>query len=333
MENRKVMKLGSSSLVISLPREWIDKLSIKKGDRIEFDFRDDGSLILLPKELAETKEREVEILVSSDFEKGRLERELIGAYLGNYSIIKLKAEEAFTKEQQVEVRNRLARLTGCQIVESSSNKMVIQNLLKIKDFNVDKGLYRAYLIALSMYKDSINALKESRLDLLEGVIQIDEDVDQFYFLVLKQLRTVLADLRLMKSLKLKPIDCLDYFMVMQRIEHIADHIVNIAEHLKIILPENLDSSLSKVLEDTLTKVFHIFEGAMDSFLLGNLDRANKIINQNNDLKEKRGETRSKIEKTRLPVDILIAFNLLNDSIFRISDYATDIAEVAINRSL
>ena len=319
MENRKVMKLGSSSLVISLPREWIDKLSIKKGDRIEFDFRDDGSLILLPKELAETKEREVEILVSSDFEKGRLERELIGAYLGNYSIIKLKAEEAFTKEQQVEVRNRLARLTGCQIVESSSNKMVIQNLLKIKDFNVDKGLYRAYLIALSMYKDSINALKESRLDLLEGVIQIDEDVDQFYFLVLKQLRTVLADLRLMKSLKLKPIDCLDYFMVMQRIEHIADHIVNIAEHLKIILPENLDSS--------------IFEGAMDSFLLGNLDRANKIINQNNDLKEKRGETRSKIEKTRLPVDILIAFNLLNDSIFRISDYATDIAEVAINRSL
>ncbi|MEM2110248.1 MAG: AbrB/MazE/SpoVT family DNA-binding domain-containing protein, partial [Candidatus Odinarchaeota archaeon] len=153
METRKIIKLGSSSLVVSLPRDWVDKLKIQKGDEIDFEIREDGALIILPRHLLKIEDREAEIIASPDFKEGRLERELIGAYLGYYSIIRLKAEDKFTKEQQLEIRNRVKRLTGCQIIEANPREIVIQNLLRIDELNIDKGIYRAYLLTLSMMKD------------------------------------------------------------------------------------------------------------------------------------------------------------------------------------
>ncbi|WEU39916.1 MAG: phosphate uptake regulator PhoU [Candidatus Odinarchaeum yellowstonii] len=332
MEQRKIIKLGESSLVVSLPKEWIEKFNIKKGDTVDFEISEEGSLIIIPKLILGPAEREVEIIASSDFTPGRLERELIAAYLGNYSTIRVKAEENFTKEQQLEIRSRVKRLTGCQIIESSSSEIVIQNLLRVDELSVDKGIYRAYLITLSMLKDCITSIQELKPELLDNLPQIDDDVDQFYFLILKQLRSGLLDYRTLFKLKLKPIDCLDYFMVMQRIEHIADHINRIADQLKLLFSSSphCDNILKELLE-LLTTVYTIFEGAMDSFLIGNIDIANKIINDNMSFKNKREAFKKWFENNKLPPDILVALNFTVDSIFRISDYATDIAEVAINR--
>lgn len=330
MEPRKIIKLGASSLVVSLPKEWIEKFNIKKGDRVEFEIGVEGSLTIIPKQILEKIDQEVEIVASPDFTPGRLERELIGAYLSNYSIIRVKAEENFTKEQQLEIRSRVKRLTGCQVIESSSHEIVIQNLLRIDELNVDKGIYRAYLITLSMLKDCITSLRELKPEILDSLLQIDDDVDQFYFLILKQLRSGLLYYRILRKLKLKPIDCLDYFMVTQRIEHIADHVNRIAEQLKILLHSEYENTLKEVL-DLLTTVYNIFEGAMDSFLIGNIDLANKIINESVSFKNKKDAFKKYVEKGKLLPEILVSLNSLFDSIFRISDYATDIAEVAINR--
>ncbi len=330
MESRKIIKLGASSLVVSLPKEWIEKFNIKKGDSVEFEIGVEGSLTIIPKQILEKIDQEVEIVAPSDFTPGRLERELIGAYLSNYSIIRVKAEDNFTKEQQLEIRSRVKRLTGCQIIESSSREIVIQNLLRIDELNADKGIYRAYLITLSMLKDCVTSLRELKPEILDNLSQIDDDVDQFYFLILKQLRSGLLDYRILRKLKLKPIDCLDYFMVTQRIEHIADHINRIAEQLKILLNSEYENTIKEVL-DLLTTVYNIFEGAMDSFLIGNIDLANKIINESVSFKNKEAVFKKWVKQGKLLPEILVSLNSLFDSIFRISDYATDIAEVAINR--
>jgi phosphate uptake regulator len=333
MDKRKVMKLGSSSLVVSLPREWLDKFKVEKGDDIGFDIRTDGALILTPKSTEKMVDNEIEIIVSNDFEKGRIERKLVAAYLGNFSKIRIKAETKFKKQQILEIRKKLSKLTGCQIIESSLNEMIIQNLLKIKDFDVNKGIYRAYLITLSMFKDTINSLKDLNIELMDGVIQIDDDVDQFYFLILKQLRNVLLDFKLMNKLNLTPVDCLDYFMIMQRIEHIADHIVMIANRLKAIVDFKLEKSIMDLFKDLFMKVNKIFEGSIDSFLLGNVDIANKIINENNNLRIQRPQIGENLDKNKGEINKLVLLVSIIDSLYRISDYATDIAEVAINRSV
>ncbi|MHA1835786.1 MAG: PhoU domain-containing protein [Candidatus Odinarchaeia archaeon] len=332
MEVRRVMKLGSSSLVISLPRDWVENFKIKKGDKVICNMTPDGTLVISAKPSKE-EEKTAEILISSDYKKGLLARKLIAAYLGNYSIIKIKSESELNSKQQSEVRKTLGKLTGCQIIESSLKGIIIQNLLKIQSFEVNKGIYRAYLITISMFKDMISSLENDRMDLLDGIIEIDEDVDQFYFLILKQLRSVLSDFRMMKRLNLNPIDCLDYFMVMQRVEHVADHIVNISKNLKLLLSTGIKPFVSSYLNNSFKDVYKIYKGSMDSFLLGNVDMANDIINQNDAIRKKKEKLLDKFEDMKYEFNQIAALTSIEDSLFRISDYATDIAEVAINRSL
>ncbi|MFP3260656.1 MAG: AbrB/MazE/SpoVT family DNA-binding domain-containing protein, partial [Sulfolobus sp.] len=47
VETRKVQRLGSSSLFITLPKKWINKWGIKPGDKIIMEISDDGTLRLI----------------------------------------------------------------------------------------------------------------------------------------------------------------------------------------------------------------------------------------------------------------------------------------------
>ncbi len=51
METRKVQKLGSSSLFITLPKKWINKWKIKPGDKIIMEVLDDGTLKLVAEKI------------------------------------------------------------------------------------------------------------------------------------------------------------------------------------------------------------------------------------------------------------------------------------------
>ncbi|MHA1410118.1 MAG: PhoU domain-containing protein [Candidatus Odinarchaeia archaeon] len=333
MENRKIIQLGSSSLVISLPKEWLNTFNLKKGDTINFSVKEDGSLILMPEKLKEDEETSTELLVSEDFEEGRLERKLIAAYLGNYSKIIIKAENKFTKKQLHEIQSRVAKLSGCQIIEENPKHIVIQNLIKIKDLDLNKAIYRAYLITFSMLKDAHNMLNSSNTDLLPEIVEADKDVDQFYFLTLKQIRSALSNFNLLRELELKPIDCIDYFIIMQRIEHIADHVVIIARSILNLLKDTVKNAVLNLLNELFTKVGKILQGAIDSFLLGNVDNANKVINENTELKKQKNNLGNYLKSSSFSVTGVIALCSIVDSLLRIADYATDIAEVSINKSV
>jgi phosphate uptake regulator len=71
---RKVIQMGSSSLVISLPKKWVEKSGVKKGGTIVLEEIPTGELIVKPrKKLAEKR--------SVRIEEGDLEKALFTAYI------------------------------------------------------------------------------------------------------------------------------------------------------------------------------------------------------------------------------------------------------------
>ncbi|MBS3134491.1 AbrB/MazE/SpoVT family DNA-binding domain-containing protein, partial [Candidatus Woesearchaeota archaeon] len=49
MEHRNLIKFGNSSFVISLPKDWIDRNKLKKGDAIFIEQNGSENLIIIPK--------------------------------------------------------------------------------------------------------------------------------------------------------------------------------------------------------------------------------------------------------------------------------------------
>ena len=58
IEARKVQKLGNTSLVISLPKKWVNKLKLSQGDILYIKAEDDDSLRIFQHPLEEKKESE-----------------------------------------------------------------------------------------------------------------------------------------------------------------------------------------------------------------------------------------------------------------------------------
>jgi phosphate uptake regulator len=55
MEARKVQKVGYSTLIVSLPKDWVEQVSLKQGDIVTFRREPDGGITVYP---GLTRERE-----------------------------------------------------------------------------------------------------------------------------------------------------------------------------------------------------------------------------------------------------------------------------------
>ena len=140
---RKVMQLGRSSLVVSLPKEWVDQYELVKGDELIFEARGDGSLGIYPRDAKQEKASKITIPVDPSTDTGMVERQLIAAYLMNFREIKLISNDVFTSKQQEELRTRLKELVGLQIIETSSKMVRIQSIVNVSDLDLEKSLTRA----------------------------------------------------------------------------------------------------------------------------------------------------------------------------------------------
>jgi len=48
LETKKIISLGKSSLVVSLPKDWVRSNNLKKGDIVALDIQRDLSLVIHP---------------------------------------------------------------------------------------------------------------------------------------------------------------------------------------------------------------------------------------------------------------------------------------------
>jgi len=277
MEFRKLMKLGKSSLVVSLPKSWADKYQLDSSCRVAIMPQRDGSLAIYPAKEFTQKPSEQVILTDPEDDPDIVERRLIAAYLNNFSVIRLRSTGVFTPEQQSLVRKRVRMLTGLQIIEASANEIVIQSLMQLSQLDIEKSLRLAHRITSTMCIDALTALQMRDAELARTVIGLDEDVNQFYFLIFKQLRAALLDPRFMNELGIDSIDCLTHLMFIQRIENVADHAKNIANAVIALDGEECPKDLLNLALKTGNQVHRIYCQAAESMLACDDKAANQVI--------------------------------------------------------
>lgn len=327
--DRKVVKLGRSTLVVSLPKRWVELNRLKRGDVLSLDMRGDGSLTVYPQALKK-EVREIALKIDVDEGKEAFVRKIISCYLNGYSIVRLISTNVFTMEQQRAIRDVAGKLY-LRIMKADAREILIESLLDASRIPLDIGIRRMYIITISMCEDALKALEQRDAKLASVVYSLDDDVDQFSFLLLRMLRNAAFDLALADHMGLNPVDCLDYQTVVHRIEHVADHAMSIA---KSVIALRHGERLPQFLLDPLLEVGReacgIFEEAIKAFFAKDVISANKII----DLQVKIEElNREIIEKTmeEKRASIVCATCSLSDSIARIAEYGAEVAEVTINR--
>ncbi len=325
METRKIYISGGSTYVVSLPKKWVARERLKAGDSVAMTAQE-GSLIIEPR--AREKEPAVREIRSSELHSSEeLQHLLISLYLVGYDTIRLKLDNKDPGFREV-VRQTLDFLIGAEVLEDTGDSLTVEILLDHSRMQTVQALQRIHLICKSMLADIISVLKERNERLARDVATREKEVDRLYFLVVRQLKSAVRYHEISEKLGMKnQRDALGYRITVKSFERISDHIENIARSC-IEAGNNLGGYA-----EFAQRVLEAYETAAKSFFGRDEKLAEDVFVKMKKIRQQRDEISNKLFKQRIPVSSALLQKTILDSLSRIANYSSDIAEIAINMSV
>ena len=330
-EIRKIQVTGKSTYIVSLPKRWATEMKLKAGDGILIKKQEDSSLLIIPKGLKELKKvEEVEVGFSPEDDPYAMARKIVSLYLIGYNLIRMVAEERISAEQREIIRQFVRKkLMGTEIISDSPNEMTIQVLLSHPELSVLGALRRMSTVAASMWMDAMKALEKLDLTLAKDVIEMDDEVDRFSMYIIRQLKSAVGDLRLVREIGLNTArDCLGCRLITKSVERIADHAALIAEKI-LRLKKPVKKNLLKKMVAMSAFAGSMFENAVQSLFKLDYKLAEEVIKKREIIGSLENEVIRLIPKKEFPRDA-INLRLIAESLRRVAEYSTDISEIVLN---
>ena len=295
---RRLQRIGSSILV-SLPKEWVDANNLDKSSQVELETGQDSISISTNKENRRTKE----LVISYPLPKEEnIVANITGAYLLGFDIIEINSKSTIPGKDREEIRNSMRRLVGMEIIEEDASHINMQFLLDATTLNPAKILKRMSSIALGMYDDVLNGLISDDKSNLQTLSNRDVEVNRQYFLLVRLIRSTLVDRRLANAFNLENIDVLDYRVAANVLENAGDSIVELSN---FILDFSLSKEYSKKIYDVVRDFNKVAEKSIDAFTKPDRLLAIEAISMHKQYEKKLSLLRTSLgNKKQIPLDFL-----------------------------
>jgi phosphate uptake regulator len=288
---RRLQKIGSSILV-SLPKEWIDANNLDKTNQVEIETNQNN--LSIRTQLSKRPSKEIEI--SYPLPKGEsIVPTITGAYLLGFDIIRIVSTSPISFSDRESVRGSMRRLVGMEIIDEDATNISVQFLLDETSVNPQNILKRMSSIALGMFSDVVSSLESGDKTNLETIANRDAEINRQYFLLVRLIRSTIMDTRLAGIYNLENIDILDYRIAANTLEIAGDTVVELSESL---IKSNLSKTELKKLYSFSRDIEEIQTKSIDSFISNNRSLAiNAITLQKNNF-SKISKIRSSLESKK-----------------------------------
>ena len=255
MHVRKLVKSGYTSLVIAIPKEWIDRNKLMPGDLVYIN--EEANDLRIKIDYKEKKSASKEKVISIDGKGDHtIMREIAAAYLNNYDFIIIKGAEL--KKNIKQVKKCISDLVALELVDESSDRIVAKSFLNLHDTDIKVLVKRIDNIIRSMILDSKEVYSDASL--VNAIHDRDEEVNRLTFMVSKILKSAYNDKSILSALHFEEMDILRYWELNGSLEKIGDRIKNIAE-----IAISLKQAQRKCFLELFSHIESLFKEAMKSF--------------------------------------------------------------------
>ncbi len=328
------MSLGKSSLVISLPKEWMQLNDLKKGETVSFNIQSDRSLVIYPSALKKTELKEITLSIGQDEEEILITQKVLGAFLNGYGGIMLTSENIFTVPQIKAIRNMSGRLY-MRVMEADAKGVYIQSLMDESKASLEQAVQRMHLISRSMCEGAFTALKNNDVALAKSSFSLDDDVDHFAFFIVRILRNAAQDPHLANELHIDPLDCMDHQMLVSRMEHASDYAADITRHIIMLngAKQTIPNDVLALMINAGTEVAELYVKAVEAFFSKDVNAAVGIMKHRQKMDKLDVEITSKsFTGPQKSAELVCGICSIRDNIKRIAHCTFSIAEIAVNRA-
>ncbi|MGD0176336.1 MAG: phosphate uptake regulator PhoU [Candidatus Bathyarchaeia archaeon] len=337
MEIRKVQRVGHSTLTVSLPRDWVRQVGLKQGGVVTLRLSEFGELIVTPGSEIESEEMAVcKINADACRDHEFLGRMITGNYILGRDTIIISSSKELTPEQLTEIRNSTRRLSGLGIVEQTPKEAVIQCFLDPSKFTVTGVLSRLHKVAASMLETSMQALVDRKFSLAVEVLELENEADRLYWLILRQIFRAISKIPLSRHVGIESAtNAVGYRAVSKYFEEMADCSESIASLVLSMADENC-AEYATVIDEVCkfgAETLAISNSAMDSLSMLDVELANQVIARSKRAEEHEKDIIELVVSSVQERKLALALRGIVWNLAEICRSAQMVAEVAMNRYL
>jgi phosphate uptake regulator len=230
-ELRKVQKVGYSTLAVSIPKRFAKELNLSEGDSVLFREDADGTLRLIPATKAR-KSSKATIRADLIENDETLMRLIVGSYALGYDTVEVSSREPLDKVRTDMVIETVKSLRGLEVVESDSRHVVAQSFMDPTKFPVDSLIKRLQILVAKSLDEIMEALDPGKIGSLNEVRRIQDEIDELYWLIVRQLLVALNRRELAADIGIEsPLHASGNRVCAKTLDEIGSIILDIAEEL------------------------------------------------------------------------------------------------------
>ncbi len=274
LDVRKLIGFGKGSFIVSMPKSWVEKNNLKKGDLISLS--DDGVELVLSasQEAKKLDSKEIDIDArSKDLEV--LKAEIVSSYLNVFDTINILFDN--NSRDVTRIKDILRNLSGLEIMEQTSTRIVAKNLINIGEISTSNIIRRMDIITKAMMEDSMLCCRGNCN--YESIHNRDVDVNRLYFLGYRVIKNAFKNPRIAKALETDSWKLHSENQMIVKIETIADRQKRIARYL---CTADLDRATLEELEKIYSQVADSYNEVMKSYYNKDIEAAIQIEVTNRD---------------------------------------------------
>ena len=335
-ETRKIQFTGKSSYIVSLPKQWVMELGLKQGDQIRIVRKGSTTLELYPLEFEPHIQKKDDAIIEIGIkeESSSIVRKLISLYFLGFKTINVKPKDGrLDPNQRKAVKEAVKRmLMSSEIISDSSEGITIQVLVNLLELSVDGAFKRMIHLAKSMSSDAILAVKENNLELAQEVISTDDEVDRFGFYIIRQLKIAIQNEHILKEMGFRNVrNCLGYRLIVKNIERAGDHAAFIARDL-LEFKKSVKRDILERLESMNEFCLSVLDDSCMALFKEDYAQAEETIKKTAEITRYESRVRDAAKSLKDEEDIY-RIRRMTENIRRVSEYASDIAEIVLNMNI
>jgi phosphate uptake regulator len=249
MEQRKIIKFGNSSYVVTLPQEWLEEHGLEKGDSLHLS-QGTNSLVFSTNSKSEMNKKAV---ISIDKKQLKLfNKELLSYYLKNYKTIEIVGESVLDRLE--EIKRFREKISSVEITEITKEKVVLRDLTSPSELQLDSLLKELFDMEKLFFDELCSGDMKTKFHFL---VELDSNINKLSFLSYKSIN---YSLQAQDDLQ-KVCGAIHYWRVISSIEEIGDILKRVARYLR-----NDKNNYSPLITTIVAKIKAYFIFITDLFL-------------------------------------------------------------------
>jgi len=217
---RKLQQIGGRSLLMTLPRPWVERNRLQKGSSVVVEESASGGLMITPFTQGGQPRATVRLDLDGKRE-GVIIRLISAAYLNGCDELHMALKHGPTRNRVLQFI--ATHMPGFESFSEDESTLDYRFTMNPKSLSPREIMVRMDRLSSFMCED----LVARNFEMIE---KEDGEIDRLYFVLIRLLRSAVSNTDVAGSYQLSPTDCLDYRLVAHILERFGDDLVNLSKH-------------------------------------------------------------------------------------------------------